>query len=122
MIRGIGSGTFSATFKDGDKDRTVFFQFGPLASAYSEAESKLGIFDMFNVITAGHGSLYFLHYFFGGAVAYADFNKQQRPTFPEVVEWCQLIPEEVLLEIYYKSLVHYLPKEQAPETGQQVAV
>lgn len=122
MIRGIGSGKFSATIKEGEKEKEVFFEFGTLASAYTEAEAKLGIFEIFNAIAAGHGSLYFLHYFFGGALAYADFNKEQRPTFPEVVQWIEKIGEEKALEIYYKSLVHYLPKEQAPETGQQVAV
>lgn len=128
MIRGVGSGVFSATFKGvnekGDpEDKTVWFAFGTLASAYAERESKLNIFEMFDEIAKGHGSLSFLHYFYGGALAHADIHKTPRPDLPEVVRWLELMGEEKALDIYTKSLVTFLPKNvEAPETGQQMAV
>lgn len=127
MIRGIGSGVFSAKFKGVDEkgnqeDKTVWFSFGTLASAYAEAEAKMGIFEMFDAISKGHGSLYFLHYFYGGAVAHSDLHNTPRPTFTEVVRWLELMGEEQALEIYTKSLIAFVPKDQAPETGLQKAV
>jgi hypothetical protein len=125
MIRGVGSSVYSATFKGTDEkgnavDRTVWFSFDALSFAYTESEAKMGIFDLIVAIGEGHGSLYFMHYFYGGARAHAKWNNMPEPTFTEVVRWLELIDEKRLLEIYEQSLKVFAPKKQAPTTGQQL--
>jgi hypothetical protein len=127
MIYAIGSGIHSAQIKQTDEKgnivyKTVWFEFGALASGYTEREAKMNIFQVFEEIGNGYGSLYFLHYFYGGAVAYAMFHQTEIPDFPTVVRWVELMGTDKALQIYRSSLMTHSPKEEAPETGQQQVV
>jgi hypothetical protein len=109
----IGSGVFEVEING----ETIGFEFGMLASSYTEEESQLPILAVFQQIGTGHGSRHVLSYFYGGARAYNEFREiKKKVTVPMVSKWIEAIGLEKAMEIYIKSIDSYLPKNgQAPK-------
>lgn len=133
----IGSGVFEIEIAG----KTVGFQFGMLASGYTEEAAGISIFEVFQKIGSGTAELPLIHYFYGGARAYNEFrnvtdeetykdaagNERKRyvprkVTVPLVSTYLEELGVEKAVEIYLKSIDAYVPKNGiAPEmTGQEV--
>jgi len=110
---GIGSGEFKV--KIGEKE--VGFRFGMLASSYTEQKAQKPIFKVFQEIATGRGSLAVLQYFYGGAVAYNEFNDiEEKVTLAQVSEWIEEMGLEEAMRIYSESIKTHLPKNgKAPK-------
>ena len=116
----IGSGVYEVDL-DGE---IIGFEFGMLASSYTEEVSNLSIFEVFQKIGSGRGTKHLLNYFYGGARAYYEFREDERKVSVAIVSrWADKIGLQKMMEIYLKSIEAYLPKNgKAPkETGQEVA-
>ena len=121
--------------------KTIGFQFGMLASAYTEDVAGTSIFEVFKKIGTGAAELPLIHYFYGGARAYNEFrnvtdeetykdsngNERKRyvarkVTVPAVSMYLEEIGLNKAVEIYLKSIEAYVPKNGiAPAvTGQEV--
>lgn len=112
----IGSGLYEVEVEG----KTVGFQFGMLASMYTEEKSGQSIYDVFKEIAQARikGILY---YFMGGAMAYNEYHGIKEPvTLAGIASIIESIGTEKALEIYSKSIGSPLIKNgQAPkETGQ----
>jgi hypothetical protein len=107
----IGKGLFELQV-DG---KTVGFKFGVYSAGISEKVSGLSIGNIFDNIKKEEGAmLAILHYFYGGAVVYAQNNKAKEPTLDEVSDLIELIGLDECLRIFKESLA--VPKNsEAPE-------
>lgn len=133
----IGSGVFEVEIGG----KTIGFQFGMLASGYTEEVAGISIYKVFEKIGGGISELGLIHYFYGGARAYNEFrnvtdeetykdssgNERKRyvprkVTVPIVSTYLEELGVEKAVEIYLKSIDAYVPKNGiAPEvTGQEV--
>lgn len=115
----IGSGVFEVEIEN----EKIGFQFGMLASAYTEQIAGMDIFQVFKEIATGHGTLQILQYFYGGAVAYNGFHGiDKKVTIADVSTWIEKMGLEKSMEIYAKSIGAHQPKNGlAPkETGQSM--
>lgn len=121
-MKGIGSGLFERKIKIKENEVKVFFQFGTLASAYTERLSKMGIFDLFQEVANGHGSLSMIHYFYGGILAYQNLNGLKETTLQEFMEIWDAMDDNVILDLYILSTKQPEPKNAlAPKmAGQKV--
>ena len=109
----IGKGIFEIEV-NGEK---VGFKFGMLASAHTEKISGMGIFEVFKEMGEGK-MLPVLHYFYGGAVAYALSKGHKEPNIDQVSDWIDVIGFSEAIRIYTESIQTYLPKNgQAPTNG-----
>lgn len=109
----IGSGVFEFEI-DG---RKIGFEFGMLASAYTEEVSKLSIYEVFKKMASGKSQISILHYFYGGAVAYNEFrNIDENVTVAKVSKYIEAIGLRAAMDVYVKSIESYLPKNgKAPK-------
>jgi hypothetical protein len=112
----IGSGVFKVTIDEEE----VGFHFGMLASAYTEQKAGMPIFKVFQHIATGHGSMQILQYFYGGAMAYKEFNETDtNVTIASVSYWIERMGLEKTMEIYSASVQSPIskngkaPKEEA---------
>lgn len=97
----IGSGVFKVTIDEEE----IGFHFGMLASAYTEQKSGMPIFKVFQEIASGHGSMQILQYFYGGAMAYKEFNQTETVvTIATVSYWIEKMGLNKTMEIYAQSL------------------
>lgn len=102
-MKGIGSGIFSMDVTIGEKKHTLNFEFGTLASAYSERFSKMGIFDMFKEIAEGRGMLALMHYFYGGVIAYQVKRNHPEMPFIDFLPLWDAAETDAILDIYVAS-------------------
>lgn len=115
----IGKGIYEVDV-DG---KTIGFEFGMLASSYTEEISGLSIFEVFKKIGTGRSQMSILHYFYGAARAYNEFRELAGTvTIQKVSKAIEEIGLAKSTEIYVKSIESYIPKNgQAPKvTGQEV--
>lgn len=120
----IGSGIFEVDLKQGK----VGFKFGMYASSVTQKVTGKKISEVFRMmfdyakdekgeISGGATTAYtesgLIHYFYGGAVAYAERNSLRIPTVDEVADWLEELGFEKAIEIYSKSLAG--PNVKAPE-------
>ena len=115
----IGSGVFEFEI-DG---KTVGFEFGMLAAAYTEEKAGINILELFKQLGSGSGTTkYILTYFYGGAVAYAEFRElPDKITVAKVSKWLDHIGLEEAMKIYLKSIEAYLPKNGKAPKGAKLA-
>lgn len=133
----IGTGVFEVEIEG----KTIGFQFGMLASGYTEEVAGVSIFEVFKKIGSGSAELPLIHYFYGGARAYNEFRNvtdeevyenakgekrtryvPRKVTVPAVSMYLEEMGLTKSVEIYLKSIEAYVPKNGiAPEvTGQEV--
>jgi hypothetical protein len=114
----IGSGLYEVEVEG----KTVGFQFGMLASMYTEEKSGQSIYDVFKDIAQARIKA-ILFYFLGGALAYNEYHKiKEEVTLVDIATLIETIGTEKALEIYSKSIGSPLTKNgQAPkEAGQSL--
>lgn len=133
----IGSGVFEVEIGG----KTIGFQFGMLASGYTEEAAGTSIYKVFETIGGGMAELGLVHYFYGGARAYNEFrNVTDEETYKDNSgnEHKRYVPRKVTVPIasmyledmgidkavtiYLQSIESFVPKNgKAPEvTGQEV--
>ena len=112
----IGSGLYEVEVEG----KTIGFQFGMLASMYTEEKSGQSIYDIFKEIAQARIKP-ILYYFMGGAMAYNEYHGVKQPvTLADIATIIESIGTDKALEIYSKSIGSPLTKNgQAPkEAGQ----
>lgn len=109
----IGTGTFEVEI-DGKK---IGFKFGMVAASVTEQIAGGSIVKMFKEIAEKHNVITnLLHYFYGGAVAYARKNKLEEPDQDEVGEYIEAMGFEKAMQMYYESLKGPETKNSLPPT------
>lgn len=115
----IGRGIFKVQLED----KEVGFQFGTLASAYTEEKSGISIFELFDSInTKGkYSTKNVLHYFWGAAMAYREINGiPGELTTAEVSQWIDEMGLTKTFKIYIDSVKMPIIKNgKAPKMGQK---
>lgn len=114
----IGGGVYEVEI-DGEK---FGFEFGMLASSYTEEVAGLSIFEVFQKIGTGRSTKSLLHYFYGGAKAYNEFRDiDDKVSVATVSKLVERIGLEKASDIYLKSIATYLPKngKALTETGRE---
>lgn len=96
----IGKGVFEREISG----KKVGFKFGMYASAISQEQAGVSIYEIFRRISEQGGDMPILQYFYGGAVAYAEANKLPKPGMGEVADWIEEIGFDRVMEIYVQSL------------------
>lgn len=114
----IGSGVYEVEVKG----KTVGFQFGMLASMYTEEKSGMSITEVFKDIAKGGRIKPIILYFLGGLMAYNELHGIEKEV--KVADVATLIEEIGIpkaLEIYSASIGSPLIKNgQAPKEAGQV--
>lgn len=115
----IGSGVYLEKDRDG---KDVGFQFGMLASMYTEQISGKTIYAIFKEIEQMSVNA-IVHYFYGAMAAYEFYHGGQKITVAQAAETLDKFDMPTLLKIYSQSIQTPVIKNgQAPKEGQKAEV
>lgn len=92
------------------RDGKVGFHFGMLASAHTEEISGTSIYEVFQGIAKSRVKS-ILHYFYGGAIAYNEYNGiDKKVTMGDVAKVIDQVGTVEALKIYTASIKMHVPK------------
>lgn len=113
----IGRGIFKVQLEQ----QEIGFQFGTLASAYTEEKTGISIFELFDAInTKGkYSTKYMLSYFWGGAMAYREINGiDGELKLSDVSQWIDEMGITKTFQIYIDSVkMPVIKNGMAPKKG-----